>query len=78
MTIAISLLHKELNLSLLPTNMPMLLCYHAGAPFRGVNHVKHGIETSDAKPNTQRHILTLLFNYSLSIDKLKKWLSKTF
>jgi hypothetical protein len=35
----------------------MLLCYHAGAPFRGVNHVKHGIETSDAKPNTQRHIL---------------------
>jgi hypothetical protein len=75
--IAISPLHKKLNLSLLFANMPMFLCYQE-LHFAELTMSNTVLRLVMLNPNTQRHIPTLLFNYSLSNEKFKKWLNKTF
>ena len=64
MTIAISPLHKKLNLSLLFANMPMLLC-HQELHFAELTMSNTVLRLVMLNPNTQRHIPTLLFNYTV-------------
>ena len=79
-------LHDNCNLTTTQkTELESLIREHAhvfilpGAPFRGYRTISNTVlRLVMLYPNTQRHIPNLLFNYSLSNEKFKKWLNKTF